>query len=440
MLQTLFTDNLSCPAIWIGERSITYKVLLEEIDSLTLNFREMGIQSGHRVAFIADLDLSSIVTFFALLKLGASPCLLSTRIPIEQTDFYLKEARISFFIDRKGHLEKRVEGKVLNESEILLFTSGSSGFPKLVSLKVSHFLESAKGSIERLDLSSQSCYLLTVPLFHVSGLSVLFRALKSGCSIEISSNLLDGNERASHVSMVPTQLLRVLERSSSFPKLKCLLLGGAQISENLVQLALKRDLPLYLTYGMTEMASQITVTSLGDSLIPIHLGKPLPNKQIDFSPEGEILVKGSSLFTGYDSFSGIERPFEEGGWFATGDLGTLDEKGNLIYSGRKDNLFISGGENIYPEFIEKALGKVPGILQSLVIPIEDREFGHRPVAFIQVENAMPSKEKIYDHVSAFIPKFCLPIHFFPFPPKLESMSFKHRRGELKKWLKDNFVK
>jgi len=434
-LQQCFISNGSLPAIWTHDLSISYQALWQKIEDLSFYFAQQGIKERDRVAFVTETSVHSIIAFFALLEIGASPCLLSTRLPSEKIPSYLSAARSSFFLDIKTNsIQKRKIDPLSHDQAVLLFTSGSSGSPKLASLSVEHFIASAGSSNLALSLTSNSCFLLTVPLFHVSGLSILFRCLLSGSSIALTSDLLIGHPSITHVSLVPTQLLRVLEKESPFPYLKCALIGGAPISESLIQKALEKKMPLYLTYGMTEMASQITMTSKSDCLLPLHLGKPLLGKELSFASDGEILVKGTSLFNGYDSPLGAQKTVLKGGWFATGDLGALDTNGNLKYKGRKDNLFISGGENIYPEPIEEALGTISGVLQSLVIPLEDLEFGNRPVAFIHMEGSLLSKEEFHEKLIHLIPKFCLPIHFLPFPKEFLEKGFKVKRSDLREIL------
>ena len=345
-------------------------------------------------------------------------------------------ARVSFFLEQDTLALSRISSQEPREREILLFTSGSSGVPKLACFAFEHFLLSAKNSAVFLDLSEgKSRWLLSVPLFHVSGLSIVFRCLITGSAINIATLSQPLALSVSHVSFVPTQLIRLLEGNleGRFSNLDCLLLGGAPISEDLFQRGLCKNLPLKLTYGMTETASQITMTEVFDTTQPMHLGKVLPGKQILFSSEGEILVKGDSLFLGYDEGKGPVLPLVHGGWFATGDLGSLSEEGNLLYKGRKDNLFISGGENIYPEEIEKALGLIPGVTLALVIPEEDREYGMRPVAFLQMDAPLLTKEEFYERLSDKIPKFAFPVRFCPFPSELD-LDFKIKRSDLKKWI------
>jgi O-succinylbenzoic acid--CoA ligase len=400
-----------------------------------LKLNQQQIRPGHRVAFAPDISIHSIILFLALLEIGASPCLLSTRLPQEQIASHLNRAKASFWIDPASlHIQKLNFFSQQNPEEILMFTSGSSGSPKLAVLTPQHFLANAAGAVEKLGLLKQaSCWMLSVPLFHVSGLSILFRCLQTASSIALPSD--NAKEKITHLSWVPTQLFRQLDTKIQWPNLRCALIGGAPISENLVRKAQEANLPLFLTYGMTEMASQITMTSLEDSLIPLHLGKALPGREICFSSEGEILVRGSSLFVGYDTPEGPYKSLIEGSWFPTGDLGNLDANGNLRHYGRKDHLFISGGENIHPETIERALGTLPNVLLAVVVPQEDAEFGHRPVAFVHMLGKLPSREEFHERLSLLLPKFCLPTQFHPLSQEDLSKSFKLIRTSLQQKLK-----
>ncbi|MBS0627536.1 MAG: AMP-binding protein, partial [Verrucomicrobia bacterium] len=355
-----------------------------------------------------------------------SPCLLSTRIPKEALPSFLEKARISFFINSQNNsLLKIINHPPLPES-ILLFTSGSSGHPKLVCLHFSHFIESAQGSIPFLELENNpGKWLLSVPLFHVSGLSILFRCLTTGSAILFPPLI----SLATHLSFVPTQLLRLLNKPEKIPFLRCLLLGGAPISDTLLQKALRHNLPIRTTYGLTETASSITMSHPSDSLSSLHLGKPLPGREVMIDDSNEILVRGKTLFSGYDLGSDLVLPLTQKGWFATGDLGTLTPDGNLIYKGRKDNLFISGGENIHPEEIEKELNALPNIITSVVIPIDDPEFGQRPIAFLHTTK-LPSLKNLQEALLSKLPKFCIPVQIHPFPEELK-LDLKIQREKFK---------
>ncbi len=438
-LTTFFSLPLECkflPAIFLKEQTLTYEEFDRQVNATAKSLKKAGISEGMRVAFVGQNSLPCILVILALLQLEASPCILSTRIPKETVLPKAKEARASFLLDPDSFSIARIGFEEKTKQHILLFTSGSSGTPKIAYLTKEQFLASAKSSSILLDLEQKkSCYLLSVPLFHVSGLSILFRCFSIGASIA-----LEDSPQITHISLVPTQLLRFIkeEKKNFYSKLQCLLLGGAPLGEDLLKKALANHLPLRTTYGMTETASQITMSHPSDILLPLHLGKPLPGKEIQLSRENEILVKGNSLFSGYDTESGPFLPLLEGGWFATGDLGSFNSQGNLVYKGRKDNLFISGGENIYPEEIEKALTSLTGVSLAAVVPIEDPEFGERPLAFIQTDLPLLNKKELQEKLSSLLPKFCIPIDFLPFPVNTPQ-NFKMQRKELKQLATDHFI-
>ena len=165
--------------------------------------------------------------------------------------------------------------------------------------------------------------------------------------------------------------------------------GEVPPPERSLRQSVKLGLNIYLTYGLTEMSSQVAtgkVTQINQACV-----KVLPYRQISISPEGEILVKGEVLFKGYVAGAKIHLPLTNG-WFPTGDMGQLDKEGCLTVIGRRDSMFISGGENIHPEEIEKALLSIKGIEQAMVVPKEDKEFGQRPIAFVKFEGEPFSRE------------------------------------------------
>jgi O-succinylbenzoic acid--CoA ligase len=126
--------------------------------------------------------------------------------------------------------------------------------------------------------------------------------------------------------------------------------------------------------------------------------------------EGEILCKGECLFQGYLQNGRIEPQTDGDGWFHTNDIGRIDEKGMITVLGRKDNMFISGGENIHPEEIEKALLDMEGILQAVVVPVIDKEYGSRPAAFIQTEESeKPDDEAIAGYIRKKLGKLKTPV-------------------------------
>jgi O-succinylbenzoic acid--CoA ligase len=207
-----------------------------------------------------------------------------------------------------------------------------------------------------------------------------------------------------------------LPKEKTLCHLQCALLGGASFSQALLEEAIKRGIPLFTTYGMTEMSSIITAAKLPTS---VHAGMPLAFRDCRLSADKEILVKGVPLFSGYWDADAktLTLPCVEEAWFATRDCGEFTQEGNLRITGRKDRLFISGGENIQPEEIEKALCRIPGITFAVVVPIPDSEFGHRPIAYICDETNSHTLDSVREALSPLLPSFKHPINIFPYVTK-----------------------
>jgi o-succinylbenzoate---CoA ligase len=258
-----------------------------------------------------------------------------------------------------------------------------------------------------------------LPLYHVGGLSILFRCMLAGATVALPrpgatlGESITGLD-ATHVSLVSTQLLRLLREGDDLGGLEAVLMGGGPVSTHLVDEAVARGLPMHTSYGLTEMASQVTTTPPGASLEELlTAGRVLPSRKVSVSEEGEILVRGETLFAGYVEGDELDRPQDADGWFHTRDLGDLDENGYLRIRGRMDNLFISGGENVQPEEIEEALCRLEGIDDAVVVPVPDEEFGARPVAFARMDHG--GLEDLARRLEPVLPRFKIPISFHPWP-------------------------
>jgi o-succinylbenzoate---CoA ligase len=244
---------------------------------------------------------------------------------------------------------------------IVLFTSGSSGTPRPAVLTYGNMYHNACGANANLPLDQDDRWLLNLPLFHVSGLSILFRCLLARAAVVIAAAGESPLEalrrlRPTFVSMVPAQLhdLLTAPEGNALAGVKVVLLGGAPAPPALLAKAREHGWPVFPTYGMTETASQIATASTtdGQRISADSSGNVLHGREVMLAGDGEILVRGPCLFAGYYTPNGLVLPLDRDGWFHTGDLGTIDEFGRLTVLGRKDALIISGGENIQPEEVE----------------------------------------------------------------------------------------
>lgn len=315
----------------------------------------------------------------------------------------------------------------------LVFTSGSTGEPKAALHSLGNHLASAAGSNHNIRLAPGDRWLLSLPLYHVGGIAILFRCLAAGAAVVVPPAGEPPGESIvrfgiTHLSLVATQLLRLLRERSETESLRAVLLGGSAIPPGLLAEAHARGLPVHTSYGMTEMASQVTTTAPRASPAELSTsGRILPHRELRISQGGEILVRGDTLFLGYLGPDGTDPARDAEGWFHTGDLGTVGADGLLGVAGRRDNLFISGGENIQPEEIEHVLGEHPQIDEAIVVPVPDREWGQRPVAFIRGVTKPPPAAEIEAWLGERLPRYMVPVAFLPWPTAETSARMKPDR-------------
>ena len=387
-----------------------------------------GVICGERVALMLPPGPELLSLLFGCWRLGAIACLPSTRLPAAAVDTFLAEVGCSRrIIEYTLTLGSEWQLSLPDEQQVtLLWTSGSGASPKAAVHTWDNFVSNARGSNANIVLGPGDRWLLALPLYHVGGLSIVVRCLLAGAAL-----VLPGAEQKApptHVSMVATQFLRM--ENAEKQNYKAILLGGSALPRLLIERAYRTGLPIHTSYGMTEMASQIATTPPGADLEALcSSGKVLPEREVKVSNTGEILVKGKPLFQGYWDPQGLRRPLDEEGWFATGDLGYFDARGYLHITGRKDNMFISGGENIQPEEIEQVLLRFLGVIQVMVVPRVDPEFGQRPVAFIE---GFYQEGALKNYLAERLPKFKHPVAFYPWPEVLLISGIKPRRADFLK--------
>lgn len=318
--------------------------------------------------------------------------------------------------------------KVSNQVGTMIFTSGSSAQPKAVFHSIRHHLYSALRVAEELKLGPQDRWLLSLPLWHVSGISIVFRCLIAGAEVVIPDShmpLLESlsQYKITHVSLVSTQLLQVMDTSPP-DCLRVAIVGGGPISHQMIDTARYHGWPILTTYGMTETSSMVTLSD--EQSDPSSSGRVLQGHELMIASDQEILVRSPSVCSGYLSENRLKSVVDEYGWYHSGDLGEMDQSGNLYLLGRKDYMFISGGENISPEEIQSWINNYPDVLESIVIPIPDPIFGHRPVAFIR---GLVSMESISEYLAKHLPKFKVPT-LYPWPENVISHHGKYDRESL----------
>lgn len=274
----------------------------------------------------------------------------------------------------------------------VLFTSGTSGVATPIVLSRGAFAASVEAARSAVLLEEADRWLLSMPLAHVGGLSILVRCLLARACVVLDSGSFDARRWAgtlrehdiTHASVVPTMLRRIVDaQTEPPPSLRCLLVGGAPCDAGLARDALGLGFPARRTYGMTETCAMMTCEAapgqggVGRSLLGVEM------KSID----GELCVRSSTLAAGTFTRDGIAPlPVDADGWFATGDLGRVEATGIVHVDGRRSELIITGGENVHPAEIEAALLALHGVSQAVVFALDDPEWGSRVSAAIVVDD------------------------------------------------------
>ena len=453
------------PALVERNRTITYSDYHALVGQLAASLSASGVGRGDRLALVLDKSIEYAATIMAALRLGVTACPVSTRLPAGARDEQIEQINASHVvIDAEGQPEPPDTATVaidakdlysltekadlqaptlrLDQPATIIFTSGSSGRPGAVLHTLGNHYFNALGANENIPFGPNDRWLLSLPLYHVGGLAILFRAALGGGTValphpdtDLKDNIFDLG--ITHLSLVPTQLFRLLQnvkdRSRLSSQLKAILLGGGPLPDRLIQKALGYDWPIIPTYGLTEMASQVTTARPGDgTLRPFNSGRLLKYRELTISGEDEILVRGETLFAGYVDGAQVSLPVDDDGWFATGDCGYFDPEQKLIVTGRKDNMFISGGENIHPEEIEDALCNLPDVIDAVVVAVDSEEYGARPVAFVLTQSGGEIDiEKILSGLAETLPRYKLPNHIFPWPEDDNHGSLKTARARFK---------
>ena len=316
--------------------------------------------------------------------------------------------------------EKDIFDWIVNDNDIaaIMNTSATTGQFKSVPLRWGQIKAHVQASQEVLGRSEQDNWLMVLPLFHVSGLSILMRSLYNGTAMTIMESydeeqvlqyIHDG--RINMMSLVPT-ILKNLEPRITHHQLRVILLGGEFIPRPLVDACIAKQLPIYKTYGMTETFSQsVTMPVLSNLNKLDSVGKPLPRMTVhivnpDVDGVGEIHLNGPMVMSGYINCEPIH------GDFNTDDMGYFDEDGFLYILNRRTDLIISGGENIYPKEIEDTVYAMQGVKECAVIPVADTRWGQVPALFVAFDDidalGADLKMIVRDYLSSKLAKYKVP--------------------------------
>lgn len=352
------------------------------VDRRVERFREDGVGPDRIHPLTVGQTLESVVSLLALWRMGVTPAPLNASLTIAE-----RAAAVEALKDADPG------------GQAILWTSGTSGSPRGVVLSADNLLASARAVADRLRLTDADRWLASLSPAHVGGMALLVRPFVLGGSLVVAGRpdaptIERLTQRSgfpprtggpvTHLSLVPTQLVRLLDHVGDAgppSTLRCVLLGGAHTPEPLLERALARGWPVALTYGMTEMSSQVCTAP--PELVreaPGTVGPPLDGVEVRVDAHGEIVCRGRTLAEGL--VGGGEALADTDGWYHTGDLGRLDEEGRLWVTGRRSDRIVSGGVTVDAREVEAVLRRHPEVDDAVVVGVADAEWGEVVAALV----------------------------------------------------------
>jgi long-chain acyl-CoA synthetase len=451
-------------ALSCTDQAVTYKGLLERVSGLSRGLATLGFKKRDRIAFLGYNSLAFVEFHIGVSMGGMVAVPLNFRLAAKELEFILNDcsckaliyaapfaqtvdefrkevSTVKYFISLSEPSGKDVgyedllsgigRGSMLhpeeNDPASILYTSGTTGFPKGAVLSHHNMLAATRGNVIEQQIVPENKFLSVGPLFHVAPIQILLSFLYRGCSCIILRQfdpeaVLETivNERITNIFLVPAMVKALLD----FPDLdrydlssmSTITYGGAPTPKELLYRALKTFGPVLIqVYGSTE-TGLTTLLNKNDHMARkgngehkyIHtcgkeivdfMVRTVDEKGADTPPgeAGEILVKGGSVMQGYWGKLEETKNALIDGWFHTGDVGTFDEMRFLTILDRKKDVIISGGENIYPAEIESFISTLPQVSEAAVIGVPDEKWGETVKAVIVLkEDETLSAEELVD--------------------------------------------
>ena len=425
--------------------------------------RKLELLGASRIAILSDNSVTMAIYVLATMVVHKELLLLNVHLKPKEIKNQLAQLDVTTVlhsVERREQLPNSISTivfesleRILSDEEaddtfdwtfedrdiaIIMNTSATTGQFKSVPLRWGQIRAHVQASKEVLGKTEQDNWLMILPLFHVSGLSILLRSLYNGTAVTILPKYdeaqvlkLIESENINMMSLVPT-ILTQLEPSITHHKLRVILLGGEFIPMALIDACEKKSLPIYKTYGMTETFSQsVTFSVLDYPHKRDSVGKPLPGMQVridkpDADGVGEIHLTGPMVMTGYIGKEPID------GDLNTDDIGYVDEDGFVYILNRRKDLIISGGENIYPKELEDLVYTLPSVKECAVVPVPDPKWGQVPALFVAFHDGESmTSDEILSFMTNSLAKYKIPKYVKILPTLPRNGTGKIVRNELR---------
>lgn len=418
-------DRPEATALRFEGRRITYADLAQQVTAAAAGLAARGIGHGDRVAFLGPNHPSQIVLLFACARLGAVQLPLNWRLAPPELGFILADAGATALAATQEMLDlaRRIAppGCTVLDAEapwpdapaapargaeddavLLVYTSGTTGRPKGAVLDQRALLFNALNSEHMHDLTAADRVLTVLPLFHVGGLNIQTTpALHAGAEVILHPRFdpaaffaTCSEDRPTLSLLVPAVMQALVSHpgwaAADLSSLRAVGAGSSDVPPSLIEAFHARGIPVQQVYGATETCPIAIYQTREEALAApgsigrpaLHAearvvdreGRPLPPGQ-----SGEIEIRGPNTLRRYWNAA---LPALRDGWFATGDVGRVDEAGRFWFTDRLKHVIISGGENVYPAEVERVLRTAPGVLEGAVCGRPDPRWGEVPVAVV----------------------------------------------------------
>lgn len=453
----LYSDNC---ALIEGDRSVTYKELYYRACLLSVVIAKEGVNKGDRILLLFENSIQFYIAYFAALHVGAVVVPLNIFLKEKELGYIVNDAQPSLIITNQEGLKRfQACGQPLpsvitdesidmvtpvpahidefpidaphdDELIVLLYTSGTTGFPKGVMLSSKNIMTNACQSLARFDMHfERERIFAALPLFHSFAQSTcIWMSFFAGCTVIVVPKIerrfiIKGLEHKPTIFLgVPALFgLLCLLKTAPLDSVKIFCSGGDAMPDKIRSaFALLYRRKICSGYGLTETSPVITIdldgyikptNTVGEPLIGIECqlrdeqGVPVPAKEV-----GVLWVRSDAVMLGYYNEPTMTAEVIQDGWFCTGDLVRFDSNGKIVICGRMKDLIIHKGFNIYPQEIENVISLHHNVVRVGVIGIQDVDTGEVPVAYVQLHKEQKDIERVLkrlclEHLASYkIPK------------------------------------
>lgn len=459
-------------AVVDGEKRITYRQLNQRTNRLSRALSRRGLQYGDRIGVLAYNRLEFIEVIMASAKLGLMLVPLNWRLTASEIAFILKDSRTKALVfdpqladlagevaelvplkhvivlgqtglERYTGYEELLSAQTTEEPEsnkvpdletphIIMYTAGTTGKPKGAILSQGASFWNVLNLYTAIDFIAEDRNLVVLPMFHIGGIGLFtLPMLYAGGTVVIQRifdprqtfHLLE-KEKISLFFGVPAVFLALIQhpdfRASIFQHVRLVMSGGAPLPVSLVQQYHEAGIVLQQGFGMSEAAPSIATLkkelaltkagSIGRAVF--HLEAKIVDDNMIEQPRGhvgELVIRGPNLMQGYWNRPEATKEAFTNGWFHTGDLAKMDADGDIFIVERKKDMYISGGENVYPAEIENIIYELPQISETAVVGIKDQRWGEVGKAFVVLKAGQRmTEERLLDHLKKRLAKFKIP--------------------------------